>query len=151
MKPFALFMLIALCSAKAFAYTCSIAVTPLNFGVVEGVAGRQQQSTSTITVVCQTDASAANVSYEILLDDTTGSANRRMDSADGHTEYQLYTSNTYQQVWGGGGSGGTISDSYSLAAHSSVSRTYTVYARMHPGRTDSPGLYSDVGVVRLVY
>ncbi|HEY0286343.1 MAG TPA: spore coat protein U domain-containing protein [Pseudomonas sp.] len=145
-------LIIALCSPAAFAYTCSIAATPLNFGVVEGVAQRVQLSTATLTVICQSDASAASVSYQILLDDTSGGVEREMTSATGKTQYQLYTSSTYQQVWGsGGGVSGTISDSYNIAAHSSVSRTYTVYARMQPGRRDGPGFYSDVSGVRLIY
>lgn len=154
MKPFAwpAVLVIVLCSPSALAYTCSIAVSPLNFGVVEGVAERTQLSTATITVVCQSDASAVSVNYQILLEGTTGGAERHMTSATGNTNYQLYTSSTYQQVWGsGGGVSGTISDGYGLAARSSVSRTYTVYARMQPERYDSPGTYSDVNAVRLIY
>lgn len=155
MKPLTLLgiaVAITLCSSAAFAYSCSISATPLNFGLVEGVAERTQQSTATLTVLCQSDTTAASVSYQILLDGPTSSGQRQMASGTSQTQYQLYTSNAYQQVWGSGaGASGTISDSYTLAAHSSASRTYTVYARMQPGRSASPGFYSDVSAVRLVY
>ncbi|MHC8285755.1 Csu type fimbrial protein [Pseudomonas sp. XS1P51] len=152
MKPFILSTVIVLCSPAAYAYNCSIAVTPLSFGLVKGIAERIQLSTATITVICQSDASAASVSYQILLEDATGSAERQMTSATGQTQYQLYTSSAYQQVWGSGdGVSSTVSDSYSIPAHSSASRTYTIYARMQPGRRDSPGLYRDISGIRLIY
>ncbi|NDL62836.1 Csu type fimbrial protein [Acerihabitans arboris] len=143
-------LLIVLFAAPALAYDCTIASTPLNFGALAGVAGATRQTTATITVVCRSGAAAANVSYQILLDGPAGEGQRQM-SAGGHSaDYQLYTSGNYQQVWGNSG-GGVITDGYSLDANATVTRTYTVYAKMKADRDDPPGSYIANTAVQLLY
>ncbi|WP_410015975.1 spore coat protein U domain-containing protein [Sodalis sp. C49] len=143
-------MLCALFSGPALAYDCSIAATPLSFGALAGVDGATRQTTATLTVVCRTGAAAANVSYRILLDGPAGEGQRQMSAGGHNAGYQLYTSDNYQQVWGNGG-GGAITDGYSLAANATVTRTYTVYARMRAGRDDRPGSYIATTLVQLLY
>lgn len=142
-------LLCTLSAAPALAYDCTISATPLSFGALAGVAGTTRQTTATITVLCRSNV-AANVSYRILLDGPPGEAQRQM-SAGGHSAgYQLYTSANYQQVWGNSG-GGVITDGYSLDANATVTRTYTVYAKMKAGRDDPPGSYIANTVVQLLY
>lgn len=143
-------MVLLFITGPALAYDCEISATPLNFGAVEGIAGRTQQSTATLTVACRSGNTPASVSYQILMDSPEGDAERRMTAGDHSAGYQLYTSISYQQVWSNTG-GGIISDSYSLAANETVSRTYTVYARMKTGREASPGTYMANLAVRLIY
>ncbi len=137
-------------SGPALAYDCEISATPLNFGSVDGVAGQIRQSTATLTVVCRTGDTAANVSYQILMDSPAGDAQRQMSAGEHNTGYQLYTSGSYQQVWSNTG-GGVISDSYSLAADATVSRNYTIYAKMKTDRAASPGTYTANLAVQLIY
>ncbi|WP_413734590.1 spore coat protein U domain-containing protein [Sodalis sp. RH21] len=153
LKPIAYFacaLLWGLFSTQASAYDCSISATPLNFGAIQGIAGMVQRSTATITVVCSGGASAANVSYRILIDGPAAQAPRQISSGSHSASYQLYTSGDYQQVWGNGG-GGVITDSYSLEANAAVTRTYTVYAKMTPSRNDPPGSYIANAMVQLIY
>lgn len=139
---------LALTCSPAMAYQCSVAATPLSFGVVEGRTGLIARTTATLTVVCQSD-SAATVSYQ-LLSDAYSQGDRSMEGGNGAASYQLYTSASYQQVWGDTPSN-AISDSYTLAAHTTQTRVYTVYARMQPGAKAGPGQYTSVSSVRLVY
>lgn len=139
---------IALICSPAMAYQCSVAVTPLSFGMVEGRSGQVTRSTATLTVVCQSD-SAVTVSYQ-LLSDTFSLNERTMVGGNGAASYQLYTSGSYQQVWGDT-AGSAISDSYTLAANTSQTRVYTVYARMQPGLKVGPGQYTSISAVRLIY
>lgn len=143
-------LLLALFSSPVLAYDCTISATPLNFGSVKGIAGQAQRTTATLRVVCTTGASAANVSYQILIDGPAGQGQRQMSTGSHSTGYQLYISGDYQQVWGNGGSG-TISDAYSLAANDSATRTYAVYAKMTPTRGDPPGSYIANTAVQLIY
>ncbi len=145
-----LVMVLLFLSGPVWAYDCEISTTPLNFGSVEGIAGRIKQSTATLTVVCRGDNTPANVSYQILIESPAGDAQRQMSTGSHNAVYQLYTSGSYQQVWSSTGSG-VITDSYSLAANDSVSRTYTVYATMKTGRDDPPGNYTANLAVQLIY
>lgn len=72
-----------------------------------------------------------------------------MTDGNNTTNYQLYTSNNYQQIWDG--SSGALTDSYTLTANTSETRTYTVYARMTPSFQDAPGTYIDTRSVSLLY
>ncbi|HEX8592835.1 MAG TPA: spore coat protein U domain-containing protein [Pseudomonas sp.] len=131
------------------AYHCSVSATPLSFGRVEGRPGQVTRSTATLTVVCQSDGSAANVSYR-LLSDTSSMREKTMLGGNGTASYQLYTSGSYQQVWGDS-EGSAISDSYTLPANTSHTRVYTVYARMQPGLRVGPGQYTAISGVLLIY
>jgi spore coat protein U-like protein len=64
--------------------------------------------------------------------------------------YQLYTTSSYQQVWGETADS-AITDSYYLAAHTTESRSYTVYARIQPDRSMGTGQYAGMSSVRLMY
>ena len=139
---------IALTCNSAMAYQCSVSATPLSFGMVEGRTAQVARSTATLTVFCQSDV-ATTVSYQIL-SDTFSQNERTMTGGNGAANYQLYTSATYQQVWGETASN-AILDSYTLAANTSLTRVYTVYARMLPGMRVGPGEYVAVSDVRLVY
>ncbi len=143
-------MVLIFITGPALAYDCEISATPLNFGSVEGLAGRTQQSTATLTVVCHSGNTPETVGYQILMDGPAGEAQRQMSAGAHNAGFQLYTSGSYQQVWSNTGSG-IINDSYGLAANSSVSRNYTVYARMVTGRKDAPGSYTANLAVELIY
>lgn len=135
---------------KVLAYSCAISSTALNFGAIEGITGVSQQSTATFTVKCQADTSTDSaISYQIMIDGAETGSQRQMTDGNNTTDYQLYTSGNYQQIWDSGS--GALTDSYTLTANTSETRTYTVYARMNPSFRDAPGTYIDTRTVNLVY
>ncbi|MFE8152636.1 spore coat protein U domain-containing protein [Brenneria goodwinii] len=145
-----LLCLLALLPVDALAYSCSISTTALNFGAIEGISGASQQSAATLTVKCQSDTTTDSaVSYQILIDGAEAGAQRQMSDGNNTTDYQLYTSSDYQQIWDS--SSGTLTDSYTLAAGASATRIYTVYAKMVSSPQDAPGGYIDTRTVNLVY
>ena len=143
-------LVLMLSTGPALAYDCTLSATPLNFGSIEGVAGQTRQSTATLTVVCRSGNTSADVNYQILMDGQGSGGERQMTVGDHNTGYQLYTSGSYQQVWNNTGSG-MVKDSYRIAANDTVSRTYTVYAKMKTARKDPPGAYLANLTVQLVY
>lgn len=142
-----LFWLLLPLSHGALAQSCTLAATPLMFGTVAGVAGQVHSSTASVTVTCEAGASAATVSYSLYLDDD-GGLSHDLRNGSGTAQYQLSTAAGQQPVLG---SQAFASDSYTLAAHASISRTYTLYARMQPGRDGAPGVYQAMSAIRLVY
>ncbi len=146
MRPVFLLLLLPL-SPAALAYSCSVASTPLLFGTVAGIADQVRSSTASVTVTCEAGASAASVRYGLYMDNS-GSDSHDLRNGSGTAQYQVYTANGRQPVLG---DQAFASDRYTLAAHASVTRTYTLYARMQPGRQGSPGTYQAVNAIRLVY
>lgn len=146
MRPLLLLLLLPL-SPAALAYSCSVASTPLLFGSVAGIADQVRSSTASVTVTCEAGASAASVGYSLYLD-AGGTVGHDLHNGSGTAQYQLYTANGRQPILG---SEAFASDSYTLAARASTTRTYTVYARLQPGREGTPGTYQAVNAIRLVY
>jgi spore coat protein U-like protein len=136
------------CAAPVvLAATCSVSATPLSFGLVQGVIGRSSTSTATLSVTCQTRV-ATLISYSLVYAGAGPDNNRTMSNGAGEVAFQLYTSSNSVLPWS---SSRPISDSYSLAAGASVTRSYRVYARVEPGREGTPGIYADLGQVQLFY
>ncbi|WP_277964945.1 spore coat protein U domain-containing protein [Pseudomonas sp. RIT-To-2] len=142
-----LFGLLLPLSPAALAHTCTVASTPLLFGTVAGVAGQVHSSTANVTVTCEAGATAAMVTYSLYVDDD-GGLSHDLHNGSGTAQYRLYTAAGHQPVLGGQA---FASDSYTLAAHASTSRTYTLYARLQPGRDGAPGVYQAMSAIRLVY
>jgi len=142
-----LFLLLVPLSPVAMAYSCSVASTPLMFGSVAGIDGQVRSSTANVTVTCETGASAGSVSYSLYMDNDA-SASHDLHNGSGTAQYQLYKAGGHELIRG---DEAFASDSYALAAHATTTRTYTVYARLQPGRAGSPGIYQAVTAVRLVY
>lgn len=141
-------LLVLLASSSALASpTCSVSATPLNFGTVQGIAGASERSTATLSVTCRADT-AANISYSLVYDAGSGVVSRTLQLGAAQVAYQLYTGGNDSLPWS---DSHPITDSYSLAAGASVTRTYTVYAKLQPGRQGAPGAYWQVGQVRLIY
>lgn len=134
----------------AQAYDCSISTTPLVFGQIEG-GGQAQSSSATLTVVCHSDASAATIDYQIILDSEDPTQQRLLGAA-GEIAYQLFISSDQRQLWGNpSGTGIAITDSVSLAPYSTSTRNYRVYATTRADRLYRPGSYTGLLDVRLVY
>ncbi|MGF0237127.1 spore coat protein U domain-containing protein [Rhodococcus sp. IEGM1300] len=142
-----LLLMLALSSAHVQASNCSVSATPLNFGAVKGLAGKTGVSTATLSVICRTDV-ATTISYSLAYVGAEPGASRALSNGSARVAYQLFVSSTDSMPWS---ISYPITDSYALAAGSSVTRTYTVYAKVQPGRDGLPGTYSDIGQVQLIY
>lgn len=139
-----------LISGEALAYHCEISSTPLTFGSIEGVAGKERQTTATLTVVCRNEDTPANVEYKIIIDSQNINSEHEMTSGSHSNFFNTYKTENYQEIWGNS-TPNIVSDSYSIAANDTVSRTYTVYAKMKTGRDAPPGIYIANMIVRLLY
>ncbi|MBJ7223714.1 MULTISPECIES: spore coat protein U domain-containing protein [unclassified Brenneria] len=150
MRLTTLLCLLTLLPVEVLAYSCAISTTALNFGAIEGITGTSLQSTATFTVKCQADTDTDSaISYQIMIDGAETGGQRQMTNGNHTTHYQLYTSGNNQQIWDS--STGTLTDSYTLVADTSETRTYTVYASMAPSFQDVPGTYLDTRTINLVY
>ncbi|MGC1333198.1 spore coat protein U domain-containing protein [Pseudomonas sp.] len=146
MRPLLLLILLPL-SPAALAYRCSVASTPLLFGQVAGVADRVQSSTASVTVTCEAGASAASVGYSLYMD-SADSTEHALRNGSGTAQYHLFMANGRQPILHGQAFAG---DRYTLAAYTSATRTYTVYARMQAGQAGTPGTYQAMNAIRLLY
>jgi len=130
--------------------TCVVSATPLAFpNYLAG--GGAVKGTATISLVC-----TKNAQYGVGLDtgSTTGTSyTQRLMANGGHTlQYNLYTSNSYANVWGDG-SGATQIVSGNAAGFGTPI-TLTVYGEVPDSTANQvapPGAYSDTILVVLTY
>jgi len=122
----------------AHAATCSVSTPGVAFGSYDVFAAGAVNSNGTITVTCsiQSGVDTGNTPVPYTLTLSTGSSNsfvqRQMQGGGDTLGYNLYTSNTYGQVWGDGtGSTSVVTGSVSVnPGHPSASANHTVYGRI---------------------
>lgn len=133
--------------------TCSAAATLLAFPAYTPGAGAVT-GTSTITLTC---TNGAQPTVALNAGTTTGDAytQRLMASGTNTLQYNLYTTNTYANVWGDGTTGG--SKTVQVATPStglSTPQTLTVYGQLPDSPTNKnavPGSYSDLITATVTY
>ena len=95
-----------------------------------------------------------SVGYEIELG-AGGSGNilgRRMSSGFDTLNYNLYTNNARNNVWGNGVTGDSVSNSFNLTnGNPTRSRSHNVFGRIPPLQDVSVGSYSDNLLVTINY
>lgn len=136
-------------------FTCGATVSvplPLAFGSYNPGSAKTGSTDISVTGTVTGVGVLVNVSYSISLSAGAGGtvANRVLNGPGTPLAYNLYTSDTYQTVWGNDGRG----DSYSLLASvGGTSRTmsYTVYGLIPAGQYVAAGLYTNTIVVSVVY
>lgn len=134
-------------SAKSSA-VCSVNNPTLNFGSFNPLTGNSVDSTGTITVTCLLQLSGYTIA---LSSGNSGSYNpRRMTSGANTLDYNLYTDNSYSQIWGDNTGGSIIVDGGSSLLGS---RNHTVYGRipLSTQRGASVGNYSDSITITITY
>ncbi|HTR57095.1 MAG TPA: spore coat protein U domain-containing protein [Casimicrobiaceae bacterium] len=145
-------------AATAQAVTCSISTGGLPFIAYSVYAATADTGNATISVTCNYQASdhgTVTVNYTVSL--STGSSNsfvnRTMKIGANSLQYNIYTTNTYNVVWGNGtGGSSTQTGSMSLSnGHKSQTNPLTAYGRIPALQDVSVGNYSDNITVTVTY
>jgi spore coat protein U-like protein len=123
--------------------TCTVAANNLNFGTA-GVLSANTDASTTLSPVC-TNGTTYNVG---LNQGVNGSSvtTRQMSSGSALINYSLYSNSGRTTNWGNTVGTDTVSGTGIGSAQS-----LTVYGRIPPQTTPSPGTYSDTIVVTLTY
>jgi spore coat protein U-like protein len=133
--------------------TCDVVASDIVFDNLNPLAG-QQPASGMISVDC---ANAIDVAPAVIVridDGTWGTmAARKMRNAAGEMlDYNIYTTNQYNVIWGdltGGASNITISGGLLSIGHWTASRE--MFGRVNPVTTTKPGNYSDTVVVQIIW
>jgi spore coat protein U-like protein len=124
--------------------TCSITATNINFGTV-GLVSSNVDATSTVSAQCNT-----SVPYTVSLNGgnsgATDPTQRKMAKAAETVTYGLYTDAARSQPWGS-----TIGTNTVAGTGTGTAQNITVYGRVPPQATGSPGNYSDTIVATVTY
>jgi spore coat protein U-like protein len=136
-------------------FTCGTTVSvplPLAFGSYNPGSPKTGSTDISVTGTVTGVGVTVTMSYAISLNAGAGGsvANRVLNGPGTPLAYNLYTSDTYQAVWGNDGR----SDSYSLLASvggTSRTRSFTVYGLIPAGQYVAEGSYSNTITVSVVY
>jgi spore coat protein U-like protein len=160
MKPSIVLLLLGwLATAPAWAQlsvaSCSATATSVPFGSYDPTSATPLTPTGSVSVSCNLIAGVSLlVAYTVTL--STGSSGsyitRKMTGTATPMNYNLYLNGSWTQVWGDGVSGGSVSksDGYLLGL-GSVSKSYTVYAKLPAQQLVAAGGYADSIVVSISY
>ncbi|MGN5535747.1 Csu type fimbrial protein [Acinetobacter sp. Lyrl_1] len=143
----------ALCTVLC---SCSVATTQVSFGEYRPLSSSLVNSNSgKVSVTCG-GVLGLLIPYQIKLNTGTNSNTfdpRKMASGSNMLEYNLYTSETDNRIWGDG-NGGTIfiSGSVDLLLISQTTVDHIVYGKIPAGQsTVPPGTYIDKVMVTVTY
>lgn len=130
--------------------SCNVTATPLDFDNISPLDGAQD-SEGEVTIDCTGLAELFPSMLVRIQAGTHGSiAARKMRSPAGDLlDYNIYTTDTRNVVWGNGTTGSPVNVSGGILAlgHWTVSRS--VYGRVTPTVATRPGHYADTVVVRI--
>jgi spore coat protein U-like protein len=120
---------------RAQAVNCTLQSASIAFGNYTG--GQTLNLTGNISIYCD---GGATVAVRISTGGSGSYVARKLSSAGGSLNYNLYTSNSYTKVWGDT-SGGTAQVTGSRASAGTLS--FTVYGRIPSGQSVPAGAFSD--------
>jgi spore coat protein U-like protein len=138
------------------ATTCTVAATPVNFGVYDPLLATPDDTTGTITVTCTNRPPPGNVDLVYLLRLSRGLSDtfrpRQMAAGAERLDYNLYLNAGRSLIWGDGTQFTLfLPGSMRLTGNRTFTQTHTIYARM-PARQDAQiGSYVDTIVVTLEF
>jgi spore coat protein U-like protein len=142
-------------AAAAVTFSCTVAASPLTFGVYPAYSAAPVTATGTFSVTCTaTGSGSATVSGTLSL--STGSsgqfATRTMQAGTSVLDYNIYVSPAYSQIFGDGTAGTyQLSESGTVTAGQVYQVGGALYGRI-PARQDvAPGSYLDTIVMTVVY
>jgi spore coat protein U-like protein len=122
---------------------CRVTPEPVSFGT-RGVLDGDVDATGAVNVTC-----TADTDYAIRLDGGRAEAAtpnaRKMSKGDETITYGLYKSATRDDPWG------DTEDTIIRGTGSGTNQLHTVYGRVPPQATPSPGTYTDTVVVTVDY
>lgn len=139
--PFAALALLV--SAAAYAQSCSVAVTPVNFGNYSPFSASALDSTGKVTVSCSGNA-GFSVSLNAGLHGEGVFGERGL--SDGHNilSYQLFTNASHSVAWGDGTGGTSV-------VRMSQSGSLTIYGRITARQVVGAGTYTDTALVTVTF
>jgi spore coat protein U domain-containing protein, fimbrial subunit CupE1/2/3/6 len=124
--------------------TCSVSATLLDFGNA-GVLTSNIDSSNSLSVTCTN-----TTSYSVALDGGTSGASdptqRKMKKGAEAITYGLYQNFSRTQPWGSSKGSNTVA-----GTGTGFAQTYTVYGRVPPQNTPSPGTFTDTILVTISY
>ncbi len=130
---------------------CSVASTPLMFGIYLGNRPTPTDLTAIVTVTCTARGSlAASVAFKVVAADG-GNASRLMRSALGALRYQLFVDAAHSVPWGDGTAGTVaLSGSGAVSPTLPLRQSFTLYGRVLARQTVVPaGAYQDSVPIRM--
>jgi spore coat protein U domain-containing protein, fimbrial subunit CupE1/2/3/6 len=123
---------------------CTIGATAISFGS-QGILSSNKDAQGTLSVQCTT-----NLPYAVSLDGgTSGATNptqRKMTFSTSNVIYGIYQDAARSLPWGSSSGVNTVS-----GTGTGLTQTLTVYGRVAPQTTPSPGTYSDTIVATVTY
>jgi spore coat protein U-like protein len=124
--------------------TCRIATNNLNFGTA-GVLAANTDATTTLSPAC-TNGTPYNIGLDGGLSGATNPTQRKMTNGAAFVLYGLYRDAARSLPFGN-----TIGTNTLTGTGAGLSQSATVYGRIAPQATPSPGTYNDTIVVTLTY
>lgn len=135
---------LALLLAPAAQAACTVGTGGVDFGAYDVFNGSPTDSTSTITVSCDSSAS-----YTVLLSSGNGTYDARyLSSSPDSLFYNLYTDATLSTIWGDGSAGTGTVGGITLGG---TQENHTVYGRIPAGQNVSAGTYLDSIIVTVEF
>jgi spore coat protein U-like protein len=121
--------------------TCSVAAATLNFGS-HGVLSANVDASSTLTATC-----SSTTAYTIALGGNAGATDpSKMSKVSEQITYGLYRDSAHAQTWGS-----TTGTNTASGTGSGLGQSFTVFGRVPPQTTPSPGTYSDTIIATLTF
>jgi spore coat protein U-like protein len=147
-KVFAVLLYLFLCN-QVYA-VCNVTATSVNFGAYDVFVTAPDDSTGTITILC--DRNTNPVRTSISASPNSGGFNprqmRRISGAGLRLNYNLFTNAARTTIWGDGTSG---TSTVSSNARRNRPVTLTIYGRIPAGQDVVIGLYNETLVVTIAY
>ncbi|MDD2582710.1 MAG: spore coat U domain-containing protein [Desulfuromonadaceae bacterium] len=144
MVKLALLLCTLLFSTECYAFNCSIATTPINFGNYDVFSNQALDSSGTITVDCN-NPDQKPIKIDISINSgSSGKFNpRQMQGANGtdRLNYYVFTDPSGAAIWGDGTGGSSIVST--IVTKNSILNS-NVYARIPAGQNVSVGTYTDL-------
>lgn len=144
----------ALCTAL-LGCACNASTGTLSFGTINPLSGSTSTTAGSVQVSC---GGIASLLVPIKVELSTGGSNsyttRKLANGANTLNYNLYTDNAYQTVWGNGTGGSQPVNTGILLdlLGQSPPLTLWIYARVPTGQTSTPpGLYTDTITVTVTY
>jgi len=147
-KVFAVLLYLFLCN-HAYA-VCNVTATSVNFGAYDVFVTAPDDSTGTITILC--DKNTSTVRTSISASPNSGGFNpRKMRPATGTylLNYNLFTNSARTTIWGDGTAGTSTMISNNVRKGTPV--TLNVFGRIPAGQDVGVGSYSEILTVTIAY
>jgi len=127
----------SLASAPAKAQGCTVTNASGSYGNVDALSGAASDSTSTFTVTCQGSKNkTVRLCIEMGAGSPTDAGKRALSNGTKYLDHEFYSDPSRTQLWGSWGSvvaaygSGGVAQDLPFGGNSSVSKTFTVYARV---------------------